>query len=198
MQDLLTIDGHVRCGWSGQHALYQRYHDTEWGVPCFDDRQLFEMLILEGAQAGLSWWTILQKRARYQEVFDHFDAEKISCYDATKVANLLADPGIVRNRLKVHAAITNAQAYLNIIEKTGSFSQFIWQFVDGEPKQNNWQQLHQVPATTNVSDMMSKILKQKGFKFVGSTICYAFMQAVGLVNDHLTSCWVHKKRESNT
>ena len=180
-----------RCGWTGNDPLYQRYHDEEWGVPCFDDRTLFEFLILEGAQAGLSWITILRKRDHYRKVFDQFDAEKIAGYGEEKVAALLADPGIVRNRLKVNSAISNARLFLEIQSELGSFSDFIWKFVDGEPIQNHWRSPEDVPVTTAESDAMSRELKKRGFKFVGGTICYAYMQAVGMVNDHTVDCFRH-------
>jgi DNA-3-methyladenine glycosylase I len=177
-----------RCPWCHGHEIYIAYHDDEWGVPVHDDRHLFEMLILEGAQAGLSWLTILNKRENYRTAFDGFDAERIARYTDKKVGNLLADPGIVRNRLKVAAAIQNARAFLEVRDKSASFDEFLWQFVDGRPIQNRWKALQEVPAKTPQSDAMSKELIGRGFKFVGSTICYAFMQAVGMVNDHLLTC----------
>jgi len=169
--------------------LYVQYHDHEWGVPVHDDRVLFEMLILEGAQAGLSWETILNKRENYRAAFDQFQARRIAAYDDAKVAKLLANPGIVRNRLKVNAAITNAQHFLAVQKEFGSFDGYIWQFVNGEPIQNAWPSIGNVPAFTPQSDAMSKDLRKRGFKFVGSTICYAFMQAVGMVNDHVVTCF---------
>jgi DNA-3-methyladenine glycosylase I len=165
------------------------YHDEEWGVPVHDDQVLFEFLILEGAQAGLSWDTILQKRARYREVFDGFDPVKIARYDARKVKHLLADAGIIRNRLKIAAAIGNAQAFLVVQKEFSSFDGYVWQFVGGSPHKNSWKQFQRVPARSVESDALSNDLKKRGFKFVGSTICYAFMQAVGMVNDHVTSCF---------
>ncbi|MES9880916.1 MAG: DNA-3-methyladenine glycosylase I [Sedimenticola sp.] len=180
-----------RCSWAGDDPLYQRYHDQEWGLPCRDDRTLFEFLVLEGAQAGLAWITILRKRENYRAAFDHFDAQKVAGYSQDKIDALLADPGIVRNRLKVASAVSNAQLFLDIQAKKGSFAKFIWQFVEDTPVQNSWQEMAQVPVTTEVSDAMSKELKRLGFKFVGSTICYAYMQATGMVNDHLTSCFRH-------
>jgi DNA-3-methyladenine glycosylase I len=165
------------------------YHDAEWGVPVHDDRELFEFLILEGAQAGLSWSTILRKRENYRKAFDRFDARKIARYDDRKVAALLADAGIVRNRLKVASAIGNAQAFLTAREEFGSFDAYIWRFVDGRPLQNRWRSMEDVPARTPQSDAMSKDLAKRGFRFVGSTICYAFMQATGMVNDHLAGCF---------
>lgn len=181
-----------RCPWPTDE-LYCRYHDEEWGVPVHDDRHLFEMINLEGAQAGLSWSTILKKRENYREAFDHFDAEKIARYNERKKAELMANAGIVRNRLKIAAAIQNARAYLRVCEEFGSFDQYLWQFVDGAPIQNQWREMKQVPAKTRESDAMSKELLRHGFKFVGSTICYAFMQAVGMVNDHLTDCYRHRE-----
>lgn len=180
-----------RCEWCGDDPLYQQYHDNEWGVPDYSDQHLFEMLLLEGVQAGLSWITVLKKRAHYQQVFDQFDAKKIANYDSSKLETLLQDPGIIRNRLKVNAAVINARQFLEIQAEQGSFSEFIWQFVDGKPITNHWKSLAEVPATSPVSDTMSKVLKKKGFKFVGSTICYAYMQAVGMVNDHTVSCFRH-------
>jgi DNA-3-methyladenine glycosylase I len=168
---------------------YLAYHDREWGVPVRDDRTLFEFLILEGAQAGLSWATILRKRARYREVFDEFDPAKVARYTERNRAALLADPGIVRNRLKVESAVTNAQAVLAIQRDHGSLAEWLWQFVDGQPLQNDWTRHQQIPARTDVSDRMSRALKKHGFRFVGSTICYAFMQAVGMVNDHTVDCF---------
>lgn len=180
-----------RCSWCEGFELYRQYHDNEWGVPLKDDRALFELLILEGAQAGLSWSTVLKKRESYRQAFDQFDPEKIARYDDAKVAALLADPGIIRNRLKVAATITNAKAYLALTKDGQVFSDYIWQFVNGKPVQNKWTSLSEVPARTPESDALSKALLKAGFKFVGSTICYAFMQAAGMVNDHLTSCDRH-------
>ena len=178
-----------RCSWCLSHDLYIDYHDQEWGVPIHDDRMLFEMLNLEGAQAGLNWFTVLQKRSNYQRLFDNFEAEKIIHYDDHKIASLLQDAGIIRNRLKVNAVVTNAKAYLKVKEEFDSFDEYIWQFVDGQTIQNKWKDLKEVPAKTKESDAMSKDLKKRGFKFTGSTICYAFMQAAGLVNDHVVDCW---------
>ena len=180
-----------RCGWCGEDALYVAYHDKEWGVPVHDDRRLFEFLILEGAQAGLSWITILRKRENYRQAFAGFDAGKVARFGTRDVARLLADPGIVRNRLKVGAAISNAQRFLDVQEEFGSFDAYIWRFVDGRPIVNRWKTLKQVPASTQASDALSRDLKQRGFKFVGSTICYAHMQATGMVNDHLVGCFRH-------
>ncbi len=165
------------------------YHDKEWGVPTHDERKLFELLILEGAQAGLSWSTILNKRQAYLQAFDNFEPTKVASYDDAKVQQLLANPGIVRNRLKIQAAIQNARSFLKLQDQYGSFSTYIWQFVDGKPIQNSWRSLQEIPATTKESDAMSKELKKRGFTFVGSTICYAFMQAVGMVNDHTVDCF---------
>jgi len=178
-----------RCPWVGDDDLYIRYHDEEWGVPVFDDRKLFEFLILEGAQAGLSWSTILKKRENYIRAFDQFDANKIVQYDSQKVKELLNDAGIVRNRLKIRSTIQNARAYLDICKQHGSFADYIWSFTDGKPLINRWKTLQDIPAKTELSDKMSKELKKAGFNFVGSTICYAFMQAVGMVNDHTMDCF---------
>jgi len=188
------VDGasrEIRCGWAGSDGLYQAYHDKEWGVPRHDERALFEFLILEGAQAGLSWITILKKRDAYRNAFDNFDVQCVARYDGSKIETLLQNPGIVRNRLKVQAAVINAQKFLAVQEEFGSFDTFFWRFVDGVPRQNNWRTAHEVPATSAISDAMSMELKQRGFKFVGSTICYALMQASGMVNDHTTDCFRH-------
>ena len=182
-----------RCQWPGDNVLMITYHDEEWGVPVHDDRKLFEFLVLDGFQAGLSWQTILNKRENFREAFDDFDAERIVAYKKRKIAQLLNNAGIVRNRLKVHASVSNARAFLEVQDELGSFDALIWQFVDGKPKQNAWKTMKQVPASTPVSDRMSKELKQRGFRFVGSTICYAFMQAAGLVNDHVVSCFRHRE-----
>jgi DNA-3-methyladenine glycosylase I len=171
--------------------LYIAYHDSEWGVPNHDDRHLFEMLLLEGAQAGLSWSTILNKRQNYREAFDNFDAEKVARYDARRKAKLLGNAGIVRNRLKIDAAVQNAKAFLKVRDEFGTFDRYIWQFVGGAPKLNRFKLMKDVPARTAESDVMSNDLLRRGFKFVGSTICYAYMQAVGMVNDHLVSCYRH-------
>ena len=183
----------TRCGWVNEDPLYITYHDEEWGVPVRDDRKLFEMLILEGAQAGLSWYTILKKREAYRRAFDGFDPERIARYDERKVASLLEDPGIVRNRLKVRAAIGNARAWLDLRASGTGFSEFLWELAGGAPVVNEWKRLDDVPASTPVSEAMSKALKRRGFRFVGPTICYAFMQAVGMVNDHVTSCFRWKE-----
>jgi DNA-3-methyladenine glycosylase I len=183
----------VRCAWPGDDPLYRAYHDEEWGVPLHDDRRLFEFLTLEGAQAGLSWITILRKRGNYRAAFDGFDPARIARYDANKIESLLQDAGIVRNRLKVQSAVINAQKFLDVQDEFGSFDSFIWQFTGGVPKQNKWRSLAEIPASTPESDAMSKELKRRGFKFVGSTICYAHMQATGMVNDHTTNCFRHKE-----
>ena len=183
----------MRCGWCSDDPLYCRYHDSEWGVPLHDDQALFEFLILEGAQAGLSWITILRKRENYRAAFDNFDAVRIARYNASKIESLLQDPGIVRNRLKVGAAVTNAQKFLDVQNEFGSFDAFIWRFVDGKPRQNAWRSLAEIPASTPESDAMSRELKRRGFRFAGSTICYALMQATGMVNDHTTDCFRHKE-----
>jgi DNA-3-methyladenine glycosylase I len=182
----------IRCAWPS-NPLAIRYHDEEWGVPQHDDRILFEFLILEGAQAGLSWDTILNKRENYRRAFNRFDSKRVARYDQKKVASLLKDPGIVRNRLKIAAAVKNAQAFLEIQKEFGSFDAYIWQFVGGKPKVNQWRSLKQLPARTPESDAMSKVLRKRGFSFVGSTICYAFMQAVGMVNDHARDCFRYKQ-----
>lgn len=181
-----------RCEWCGHDPLYVTYHDEEWGVPAHDDRHLFEMLILEGAQAGISWSTILKKRENYRKAFDNFEAKKIAKYDKAKVAKLLGDPGIVRNRLKIAATIQNARAFLKVQKEFGSFARYIWQFVGDQPKINKWRSLKEIPPKTAESDAMSKDLKKRGFSFVGSTICYAFMQAVGMVNDHVVTCFRYR------
>lgn len=181
----------TRCTWVSDDPIYMDYHDKEWGVPLYDERLLFEFLILEGAQAGLSWLTILKRRENYRRCFDHFNAEKIARYDANTCKKLLANPGIIRNRLKIQSVITNAQAYLAVKQEFPSFSDYVWQFVEGKPIHNRWNKQNQVPTNTTLSDKMSKDLKKRGFKFIGTTICYAFMQAVGMVNDHLTGCFRH-------
>ena len=180
-----------RCVWAGSDELYRRYHDHEWGVPLHDDQKLFEFLILEGAQAGLSWITVLRKRENYRAAFDDFDAPHIARYTPAHIESLLQNPGIVRNRLKVNSAVLNAQKFLEVQAGFGSFDRYIWQFVDGQTRQNSRRSMADVPASTAESDAMSKELKRRGFKFVGSTICYAFMQATGMVNDHTTDCFRH-------
>ena len=181
-----------RCDWLTEDAIYRAYHDTEWGVPVHDDTKLFEMLILEGAQAGLSWLTVLKRRESYRQAYDGFDPAKIAKWDKVKIEDLLKNPGIIRNRLKVQAAVINAKAYLKVIEEFGRFDAFIWSFVGDSPIRNSWRNIKEIPATTPESDTMSKELKKRGFKFTGSTICYAFMQAVGMVNDHTTDCFRYK------
>jgi DNA-3-methyladenine glycosylase I len=180
----------VRCRWAS-NGWNIPYHDDEWGVPLHDDQKWFELLILEGAQAGLSWDTVLRKRQRYREVFDSFDPDKVARYGAKKVRQLLADPGIIRNRLKIAATISNAQAFLNVQREFGSFDAYVWQFVSGEPKQNTWK--YKLPARTKESDALSKDLTKHGFRFVGSTICYALMQATGMVNDHAVTCYRYQE-----
>ena len=186
-----------RCAWA-RNELSVRYHDAEWGVPAHDDRALFEFLILEGAQAGLSWDTILKKREHYRQVFDNFDPAKVARYGARKVKQMLADPGIVRNRLKIAASIQNAKAFLVVQQELGSFDAYLWQFVGGKPKINACRSLKDIPATSAESDAMSRALKKRGFRFVGSTICYAFMQAAGMVNDHVINCFRHAELTRRT
>lgn len=178
-----------RCSWALKHKEEEAYHDAEWGVPVYDDKLLFEFLILEGAQAGLSWFTVLVKREHYQKVFDNFEVEKIIKYNQQKIEALLNDAGIIRNKLKVNSVVSNAKAFLEVQKEYGSFSKYIWEFVGGKPVQNRWENTKDVPAKTEISELMSKSLKKKGFKFIGTTICYAFMQAVGMVNDHTTDCF---------
>lgn len=180
-----------RCGWVNEDPLYQDYHDHEWGVPVHDDRVLFEMLNLEGAQAGLSWYTILKKRDSYRKAFDGFDPNIIVNYDEAKLQELLLNPGIVRNRLKIASVVQNAKSFLKVQDEFGTFDSYIWSFVDGKTIKNNWEDSRQLPAKTDISDRMSKDLKKRGFKFVGSTICYAYMQAVGMVNDHAQTCFCY-------
>jgi len=181
-----------RCGWA-KGELYETYHDTEWGVPLHDDQALFEFLVLEGAQAGLSWSTILNKRENYRKAFSGFDARKVAKYGEDKIAKLLENPGIVRNKLKVHSAVTNAKAFLAVQKEFGTFDAYIWSFVGGKPIQNRWETIKDVPPRTKESDAMSKDLRKRGFAFVGSTICYAHMQATGMVNDHIITCFRHKE-----
>jgi DNA-3-methyladenine glycosylase I len=182
-----------RCEWCGTDPLYVKYHDEEWGVPVHDDQKLFEMLILEGAQAGLSWITVLKKRDNYRKAFNDFDAVKISKYSEKKIEKLLMNPGIIRNRLKINSTVENAKAFLKIQKEFGSFDRYIWQFVGGKPIKNKFKTLSDLPAKTEISDAMSKDLMKRGFKFVGSTICYAFMQATGMVNDHVKDCFRYKE-----
>ena len=188
---MTDTDGKNRCWWCGDDQLYQQYHDYEWGVPVHDDRLLFEFICLEGAQAGLSWITILRKRENYRRLFDQFDAQKIARYNDTKIASLLADPGIVRNKLKVNGFVKNARAYLDMLDHGETLDDYLWSYVDGVSLQNKRNSMGEIPANTPLSDAMSKDLKKRGFTFVGSTICYAFMQAAGLVNDHVTDCFRH-------
>jgi DNA-3-methyladenine glycosylase I len=184
-------DKRARCGWSLGHPLMIEYHDTEWGVPVHDDRKLFEFLVLDAAQAGLSWQTVLLKRENYRRAFDNFDPEKVTRYTEKRIAKLLTNPGIIRNRLKVRSAVTNAKAFLKVRDEFGSFDRYIWQFVGGKPLITRVKSMKEIVATSKESDAMSKDLKQREFNFVGSTICYAFMQAAGLVNDHLVTCFRH-------
>jgi len=185
-------DGKPRCGWASADPLYEKYHDTEWGRPLKDDQALFELLTLEGCQAGLSWITVLRKREHYRKVYDGFDPRKIAKYTPTKLAKLLADPGIIRHKGKIAASVSNAQAYLAIVEREGSFSRFLWSFVGGKSLKQPRTTLKDVPAKSPESDAMSKALQKAGFKFVGSTICYAFMQASGMVDDHVVGCHRHR------
>lgn len=187
------MDDKIRCAWAGHDEMYCRYHDEEWGVPLHDDGKLFEMLILEGMQAGLSWITILRKRENFRRAFDNFDIDKILAYDDDKLEALRQDAGIIRNRLKIQSVVTNAGAFRQVQEAFGSFDAFLWAYVDEKPIQNHWQEMSQVPAKTELSDLISKDLKKRGFKFVGSTIIYAYMQAVGVVNDHTIDCFCAKK-----
>ncbi|MBI2925827.1 MAG: DNA-3-methyladenine glycosylase I [Verrucomicrobia bacterium] len=188
----LSPDGRPRCAWIGDE-LMRRYHDTEWGVPAHDDRLIFEFLVLEGQQAGLSWATVLRKRENYRATFDNFDPEKVARYNRRKIERLLKDAGLIRNRLKIEATVLNARAFLKVQEEFGSFDRYVWRFVGGRPIQNRWRALKELPARTPESDALSADLKQRGFKFVGSTICYAHMQATGMVNDHVVSCFRHKE-----
>lgn len=186
-----------RCDWCGTDPLYIAYHDNEWGVPLHDDQRLFELLTLEGAQAGLSWLTILRKREGYRLAFDCFDIAKVAAYSAEDVARLLVDPGIIRNRLKIASTISNACGILKVQKEYGTFAAFIWRYVAGEPRQNSWQSLAALPPSTAESDLMSRELKKRGFNFVGPTICYAFMQATGMVNDHIVSCYRHQELQNS-
>jgi DNA-3-methyladenine glycosylase I len=182
-----------RCSWCGKDALYVAYHDQEWGVPLHDEQKLFEFLILEGAQAGLSWLTILKKRDAYRTAYYQFDIEKVARFNSRSIERLMNNPGIVRNRLKIEASINNARAFLEVQDEFGSFDKFIWQYVDHQAIQNQWKRLRDIPTSTRESEQMSEDLRQRGFRFVGPTICYAFMQAVGMVNDHVTGCFRHKQ-----
>jgi DNA-3-methyladenine glycosylase I len=183
----------TRCSWCTSDPLYVQYHDEEWGVPLHDDRDLFELLVLEGAQAGLSWFTILKRREGYREAFDRFDAKKIARYDKKKQAALMENPGIIRNRLKIESTVSNAQAFLKVQKEEGSFDRYLWSFVGGKPKRNKWKNGERLPAQTAEAEALSKDLKKRGFRFVGPTICYAFMQAAGLVNDHVEECFRAKE-----
>ena len=183
----------IRCAWTGEEQIYIDYHDNEWGRPVHDDRKLFEMLVLEGAQAGLSWITVLKKRENYKKAFDNFEPKKVALYNDKKVEELMLNEGIIRNRLKINSAIINAKLFLEIVKEYGSFDKFIWQYVDNKPITNHLEKLSDIPITTEISDKISKDLKKMGFKFVGSTIIYSFMQATGMVNDHLTECFVYNE-----
>lgn len=203
MENMIPTNIKPRCSWVTSDPIYLDYHDDEWGQPIRDDRQLFEFLTLEGAQAGLNWLTVLKRRKNYRLAFDQFDVQKIAKYDQDKVNELMNNSGIIRNKLKILSTITNANAFLNVQAEHGSFSTFIWQFVNGEPIRNNWKNSTEVPSKTSISDSLSSALKARGFKFVGSTICYAFMQAVGMVNDHTMDCFCydashHKQSNTNT
>ena len=190
----MAVTGPRRCGWAGlEDPLYRDYHDREWGVPVHDDRVLFEFLVLEGMQAGLSWGTILWKRENFRRAFDRFDPAKVARYDGRKVARLLQDPGIVRNRLKIQSAVLNARAFAGVQDEFGSFDSYIWRFVGGEARVNKWSRLKEIPARTPESEAMSEDLQSRGFRFVGPTICYAHMQATGMVNDHVTSCFRYRE-----
>jgi len=188
----------VRCPWPGNTLIYVDYHDNEWGRPVHDDKQLFEMLVLDGMQAGLSWLTVLKKREAFREAFDGFDPKLVALYDAAKIQELMTNQKIIRNRLKINAAVNNAKLFLKIVEKHGSFDNFIWQYVNYKPVIGNWKNIKDIPPTTMISDKISNDLKKLGFKFVGSTIIYAFMQAAGMVNDHITKCFVYKELTSTT
>ena len=196
MMEKKALTEKVRCPWAGNTPIYIDYHDNEWGRPVHDDGKLFEMLILEGMQAGLTWITVLKKREAFREAFDGFDPEKVVLYDNAKVQELMTNEGIIRNRLKINAAINNAKLFLEIVEKHGSFDKFIWRYVDGTPIIGHPEKIEGIPATTSLSDKISKDLKKIGFKFVGSTIIYAFMQATGMVNDHITECFVYREIET--
>ena len=189
----MITDDKPRCGWCTSSDLYKKYHDEEWGVPVYEDQKLFEFLILETFQAGLSWITILKKRENFRKAFDQFNYQKIAQYNDDKILELLQDSGIIRNKLKVYSAVANAQAFIKVLDEFGSFSNYIWAFTNGEPIQNNRKSLTEVPATTPLSDKISKDLKKRGFKFVGSTVMYAFMQATGIVDDHVAECWKYGK-----
>ena len=187
------MTSHTRCSWCGDDPLYQQYHDDDWGLPCFDDKKLFEFLILEGAQAGLSWITILRKREGYQKAFAQFDVEKVARFSDKKLQALLQNPAIIRNRLKIFSTRSNAQAFIKVQQELGSFSNYLWAYVDGKTIQNHWQLSSQLPASSKTSESISKDLKKRGFKFVGPTIIYAYMQAIGMVNDHTLDCFRHEQ-----
>lgn len=187
------MDSKKRCPWAGNEQIYIDYHDFEWGREEHDDTKLFEMLILEGMQAGLSWITVLKKREAYRQAFDNFEPAKISAYTADKIEELMVNPGIIRNRLKINSVVTNAKAFLKVVEEYGSFDKFIWSYVNYTPIVGHWKSIDEVPVTTAISDKLSKDLKKMGFKFTGSTIVYSFMQAVGMVNDHIIDCFVYKE-----
>jgi len=193
-----TKDQLSKCEWCLGDPLYESYHDNEWGIPCFDDHTLFEFLVLESAQAGLSWITILKKRENYRQAFANFDAKKIAQFDQNKVDQLLQNPGIIRNKLKINSTISNAQQYLMVQQQYGSFANYFWAFVDGKPIQNKWPSLSKVPTFTPLAEAISKDMKKKGFKFFGKTICYAYMQAVGMVNDHTITCFRHRECQTTT
>jgi DNA-3-methyladenine glycosylase I len=197
MNEMKNVLEKNRCPWSTSDPLYIGYHDAEWGVPVHDDQRLFEMLVLDGAQAGLSWITILRKRENYRKAFHDFDPEEVARYGKKEIGRLLKNEGIVRNRLKIESAVKNANAFLEVQREFGTFDSYIWQFVGGSTKVNSWKSLKQIPASTKQSDAMSKDLKRRGFSFVGSTICYAFMQAAGLVNDHVTTCFRYRELQRN-
>lgn len=184
-----------RCPWAEGHPLLMAYHDEEWGIPLYDDRRLFELLILESAQAGLSWLTVLKKREAYREAFENFDVDKVAAFDQEKIATLCNHPGIIRNRLKIASAVKNARFFIDTAEKFGSFSTFLWNFVDGNPIKNHWRDERDVPAITPLSEKLSKELKRRGFTFVGSTICYSYMQAIGMINDHLVDCFCYSREK---
>lgn len=197
-QTQLSQSKQTRCGWCLGDPLYESYHDNEWGVPCFNDHTLFEFLVLESAQAGLSWITILKKRENYRQAFANFDAEKIAQFDQSNIDQLIQNPGIIRNKLKIQSTISNAQQYLAVQQQYGSFADYLWAFVNGIPIQNKWASLAEMPAFTPLAEAISKDMKQKGFKFFGKTICYAYMQAVGMVNDHTITCFRYRECQTTT
>jgi len=193
MKERSFMSEKVRCSWSEHNSIYVDYHDNEWGRPVHNDKQLFEMLVLDGMQAGLSWLTVLKKREAFREAFDGFDPKRVALYDAAKIQELMTNQKIIKNRLKINAAVNNAKLFLEIVEKYGSFDKFIWKYVNYKPVIGNWKKIEDIPTTTIISDKISEDLKNMGFKFVGSTIIYAFMQATGMVNDHITNCFVYKE-----